>query len=623
MCGIAGWFTTDPSQSHEIDALSRMISAIKHRGPDDSGMVILPHTGFGHVRLSIIDLKNGHQPMTSHDGRYSIIYNGEIYNYKDLRKLLLTSGHRFSNNSDTEVIMELYRKYGHEGFSMLRGMYAFSLWDNTNKVGVLARDPFGIKPLFIQFTKERGLVFASEAKAILAKSSKTPNLDLHQLHFLLNFRYLPGCNTLFTGIEQLAPGSILLWTVDGNCRHFSIQIPTIDKSSTLEQLENSVVNHLTADVEVGCYLSGGIDSATITALSKNASTDRIRTFTINVGDDPREAVYAEETAKYLKVKNVQSNMPTDIAQDLRQLIWHLEIPKINAMQNWQLAKFTSQHVKVALSGLGGDELFLGYNMHKIMLWANAFSNITPSPLTRIIGFTLRNSIKKLNSLQWSESERAAAIVQELGNWPIVYGLVRNVWDSASMRQLIYGEKMLDSAPPNIAAFLGDSWPSHPDPVISAAKFEWRHKLINDLLWQEDRVSMAHGLEVRTPLVDVQLYSHIQNIGRKVLMRNGRPKAYMKETVSSILSGSILNRPKSGFQVASYDFFHHHLTKLADEYLSEQKIKQFGLFNYRFVQHVLRFPPTKRLRWHYFILYFMLLTHLWIEIFETSACQKPQ
>ncbi|NOZ54610.1 MAG: asparagine synthase (glutamine-hydrolyzing) [Gammaproteobacteria bacterium] len=622
MCGIAGWFSKNTSDCHELDALKRMISAIRHRGPDEQGIKILPHVFFGHVRLSIIDLKNGQQPMTSHDGKYCIIFNGEIYNYKELRNKLLKSGHKFISHCDTEVIMEIYRKHGHEGFSKLRGMYAFALWDNENKVGVLARDPFGIKPLFIQLTKNTGLVFASEAKAILAKNNATPEMDLSQLHFLLNFRYLPGNNSLFSGIKQLDPGCVLQWSVDGKFNQFTIKIPSTDSGSTLEQLDNSVVKHLTADVEVGCYLSGGIDSATIVALSKKTPNNGLRTFTVAVGDDPQEAANAAQTAKYFEVENLQSKISSNISEDLHQLIWHLEKPKINAIQNWQLAKFTSQHVKVALSGLGGDELFLGYNVHKIMLWAKSVTKFTPTPLTRIVGSAFKESIKKLNKLRWSESERAMAIANELGNWPIVYGLIRNVWDNAEMRQFIYGERMLDSRLPDVAAFLGDSWPNHPDPVTNVAKFEWQHKLVNDLLWQEDRVSMAHGLEVRTPLVDVQLYSHMQNIERETLMRNGQPKAYMKAAVRSILPNNILNRPKSGFQVASYDFFHQHLRQLADEQLNEQKIKEIGLFNYKFVKHVLQFPATRRLRWHYFILYFMLLSHLWIEVFEIKSWQKP-
>jgi len=217
----------------------------------------------------------------------------------------------------------------------------------------------------------------------------------------------------------------------------------------------------------------------------------------------------------------------------------------------------------------------------------------------------------------------ASPIEKLGNWPVVYGLVRNVWDSPKLRQLIYGERMLAGQLPSAFEYLKQHWPKHPDPVIAATKFEWRQKMVNDLLWQEDRVSMAHGLEVRTPLVDRVLYSHVDKFPRDELMRNGKPKAYLKATVSAILPQQILNRPKSGFQVASFDFYHKHLTRLAQEQLNEKTVKEVGLFNYKFISHVLKFSPTKRLRWHYFILYFMILTHLWVQLFENGQwTEKP-
>jgi len=623
MCGIAGWFSKETPHPNDIDKLKRMIGAIKHRGPDGDGTKILPHASLGHVRLSIIDVANGHQPMTSHDGQYSIIFNGEIYNYKALRASLINSGHQFLTDSDTEVILEIYRKYGHGGFTKLRGMYAFALWDNINNLGLLVRDPLGIKPLFIQLLRNSTLVFASEAKAIIAKEGDSPEMDLPQLHYLVNFRYIAGNNTLFKGIEQLAPGTILQWTPDGRKTQYSIGIPDTETRSTLDQLRDSISNHLTSDVEIGCYLSGGIDSATIAALSKEVAPNIFRTFTMDAGDNPNEACYAAETANYLGLNNLQSKIPTDIENELSQLVWHLETPKINAMQNWQLAKFTSQHVKVALSGLGGDELFIGYNIHKIMLWAHSLSKFSPPPVSHLLGKILKKTINSMNKLQWSESERSAIILQELGNWPTVYALIRNVWDNPSMRKRIYGERMLAAELPNAINYVSNNWPSDSDPVTSTAKYEWRHKLVNDLLWQEDRVSMAHGLEVRTPLVDVVLHSHMQHFNRHQLMRHGKLKAYMKDTIRPIIPNHILNRPKSGFQVSSPEFFHKHLKQLADDQLNQQKMNEVGLFNYRFVEHILRFPPSNRLRWHYFMIYFMLLTHLWIDIFENNSWQKPR
>ena len=623
MCGIAGWFSPQTIPSQELDTLERMMRRIKHRGPDGQGSALLNNAYLGHVRLSIIDLDSGQQPMRSHDKRYTISFNGEIYNYKELRNELVKAGHNFVTHSDTEVIMEVYRKYGLRGFSRLRGMYAFALWDDVKNCGLLARDPLGIKPLFIQFSNESCLVFASEAKAIFEKSHSKPQLDLEQLHLLLNFRYIPGNGSLFQGIEQLPPGNVLQWQPDKSVQYFNIEIPETGQSDTLEQLRNSVYCHMTSDVEVGCYLSGGIDSSTIAALCNERSGKNLRTFTIAVGDDQNEALYAADTAKQFGFQNLQFKIENDVTQDFTKLLWHLEVPKINAAQSWQLAKFTSQHVKVALSGLGGDELFLGYNMHKIISQANSLANVIPAVISSTLGPILNNLYQSFSNLQWSEQQRSLLILEKLGNWPVVYGLVRNVWDSPKLRQLIYGERMLAGQLPSAFEYLKQHWPKHPDPVIAATKFEWRQKMVNDLLWQEDRVSMAHGLEVRTPLVDRVLYSHVDKFPRDELMRNGKPKAYLKATVSAILPQQILNRPKSGFQVASFDFYHKHLTRLAQEQLNEKTVKEVGLFNYKFISHVLKFSPTKRLRWHYFILYFMILTHLWVQLFENGQwTEKP-
>jgi asparagine synthase (glutamine-hydrolysing) len=299
-------------------------------------------------------------------------------------------------------------------------------------------------------------------------------------------------------------------------------------------------------------------------------------------------------------------------------MWHLEKPKINAIQNWQLAKFTSRHVKVVLSGLGGDELFYGYNMHKILVWANRLSDMLPPSISRTIGGSLARTVSLTSPVTWSETERSLRVFQALGNWPRAYGIIRNIWDSPSMRQLIYGEKMLDSHLPDANAYIEENWPDDKDPVTAAARFEWREKLVNDLLWQEDRVSMAHGLEVRTPFVDSILYAHMTQFTRNELMLHGKPKSYMKQIVKDTLPREILSRPKSGFQIASHKFFHLDLKQLARKYLNEDSVRQYGLFNYDFIKHVNQFKPRKHLRWHYFILYFMLLTHIWLDVFETQS-----
>ncbi|VAX09308.1 Asparagine synthetase [glutamine-hydrolyzing], partial [hydrothermal vent metagenome] len=524
MCGIAGWLSTTPIAADALPSLKLMIDSIAHRGPDGEGTVLFEHAALGHRRLAIIDLQTGQQPMFSHDRRYCISFNGEIYNYQTLRKALIEQGHTFQHHSDTEVIMELYRAKGWQGFSQLRGMFAFALWDNEQQQGLLVRDPQGIKPLFIQHDGPQ-LCFASEAKALLARNGEKPSLNCNALHQLMNFRYLPGEMSLFEGITQLPAGRVLCWQPDGEITQQQIPRPKAASGDTLSQLHDTISQHLTADVEVGCYLSGGIDSATIAAVV--AQQQPLRSFTLAVGDDPDEAINAAKSAQILGIHNQQGKISGDLEQQLLDLVWHLEVPKINALQVSQLAQLASRNVKVTLSGLGGDELFLGYNAHKIFAQCQGLSRWLPKLASQPLGRLGSGVINTLQRTPWSEPQRAMQMLQNLGNWPPLYGLLRNVWDNPNMRQQIYGPRMLDQPLENSFALLEQRWPQSESPIAAMAQFELHNKMVNDLLWQEDRVSMAVGLEVRTPFVDGPLIAHMRQLTPEQLMAGGA-KGYMRQ-----------------------------------------------------------------------------------------------
>lgn len=619
MCGIAGWFSRDPILPKARASLDAMVSAIAHRGPDGHATQFLRHAALGHARLAIIDLAGGHQPMATADGNITIVFNGEIYNYRELRQSLIARGVSFRTHSDTEVILHLYQEEGRHGFGKLRGMYAFALWDDRQKLGLLARDPLGIKPLFIAEAASGIVKFSSEAKAILAHDQHPAELDTGALHLLMNFRYLPGDRTLFKGIMQVPPGIVLEWQTTGKVvEHMTDPLIPEGRSDIPDALRESVRMHLTADVEVGAYLSGGIDSAAVVALANSESGTKLRTFTLDVGDDPNEARNAARTAELLGNTNLQLPQSDDLGKTLPKLIWHLEVPKVNALQVQELAKLTRRHVKVALSGVGGDELFFGYNAHRIMHMADAVNRWTPRFLSERIGETGASVLRALSSIPWSESERSLVMLQQIGKWPRVYGVLRNLWDVPSLRTWIYGPRMLDASLPDPFETIEQHWPRQKDPVVAMAEFEWRHKMVNDLLWHEDRLSMAEGLEVRVPFVDVQLAHHVIRLDRKTLMPHGQPKGYLRRVLRSILPDEILARPKSGFQVNAPQFFHRHLRCWEEQYLSEDYIRKTGLFNPAFVKTVLQYGSHKRARWHYFMLYLILGTHLWIEIFEKRS-----
>jgi len=616
MCGITGWFSPAVVDRHESRRLEQMLQAIRHRGPDGQGTLIQDHAAFGHARLAVIDIEGGTQPMHSKDGKVAIIFNGEIYNYAEIRRQLITQGRQFNTHSDTEVILQLYQEEGWQGFARLRGMYAFAIWDSSTKTGLLARDPLGIKPLFLRKDNDGGIVFGSEGKAILAGGDGQTKLDEGNLHLLMNFRYLPGDRSLFCGIRQLEPGKVLEWRAQSPTREYTIPAPSFPSHSTiLDGMRESVALHFTSDVEVGVYLSGGLDSAAIAALGKASGHSQLRTFTLNIGDDPNEADNAATTARLLGLRNLRENNLQDAGNVLPRLIWHLEKPKVNAYQGSRLAKLASRHVKVVLSGLGGDEIFLGYGAHRILHLACQTDALLPTSITSTTGRLGAGLATALPGPAWSETERALRMLESLGNWPHVYGLLRNVWDSPRLRHMIYGPRMLDSHLPDAFDTLEALWPDHPDPVAAMAEFEWRHKLVNDLLWQEDRVSMAEGVEVRVPFVDIALASEVRALDRRILMPNGRPKGYLRKILGEILPKEITERRKSGFQVDAPSFFEQYLSGPYGELLGEDKTRAIGLFNPKFVRQIRRYKARKGLRWHYFLLYLIIMTHLWIEIFE--------
>lgn len=587
-----------------------MVRALAHRGPDGEGLWTEEGAGLGHARLAIIDLETGTQPLFSSDGRYGIVFNGEIYNYRELRTDLMARGAHFRTQSDTEVILELYRAQGLAGFERLRGMYAFALWDRKARTGLLARDPIGIKPLFVRVGSE-GVLFGSEAKAIIAAAGPTA-LDTESLHLLLNFRYLPGSRTLFRGIEQLDPGELLVWK-DGTIERRQQSTPAPAEGDLEGLLDQAVSRHLVADVEVGGYLSGGVDSALLCALAASHTSQRFRTFTLPVGDDPTEADNAADTARALGIPNARGEvLPPDPAE-LPRLVRHLEVPKVNAWQTLRLAAHTRGSIKVALSGLGADELFYGYNAHAIFYWLQGAATPPVRTAVGLAGRLIAGAAKR-SALPWTERERAGLMLGATGDWPRVYGLLRNVWDAPSLRRDLYGPRLLDEPLPDAFGVLRGLWPRRAEPLEAFAEFEWRHKMVNDLLWHEDRMSMAVGLEVRVPYLDLDFSGHVRALRRHDVMPWGRRKRLLRQLAAGRLPRRVFQRPKSGFQLDAPTFVLRGLAAELDRWLSPEAVRAAGLFNPDFIARVRRQPVQRAARWHAFVLYMMLQTHVWLAEF---------
>lgn len=611
MCGIGGFFSDRPIDARAgAEASTRMQTALGHRGPDSRGLQLYGHAALVHTRLAIIDPEGGQQPLHSASGRTCVVFNGAIYNHRELRARL--PAYPFRTRSDTEVIVALYESEGVQGWRRLRGMFAFALWDAATGRGFLARDPLGIKPLFY---REQGgvLAFASEAKGILAHGG-TAALDLGALHRLLNFRYVTGEDSLFSGIGQLAPGMVLSWDAGGSSQQLLAPLAESEPAGLAAAVETAVQRHLVADVPVGCFLSGGIDSALVARLA--APHTALTSYTLGVGDDPLEAANAAATAGWLGIPNhYRAFALSDPIAAHRQMAYHLETPKVNALQGMMLAEFTAAHVKVALSGLGGDELFYGYNAHQIMWLMQQAGRLLPGSSNRLLASVLETV--RTQSIAWSEPERALAMLGAAPDWARVYGILRNVWDSPGLRRSVYGERLLDANPPDCFDWLEARFPAQADAAQAMAEFEFRNKLVNDLLWQEDRMSMRVGLETRVPFLDWDLARHARALPRRELMPWGRKKRALKRYAASVLPADILKRRKSGFQMDIVGASQTLLKPVFDEYLSEERIARHRLFNADFVRTVRAQPPRKGLRWHVFLLYLMAQTHLFLETFHAG------
>jgi asparagine synthase (glutamine-hydrolysing) len=607
MCGIGGWLTPAPRIDAADARLAAIVRAINHRGPDGTATLVTDHVGMAHARLALVDLVGGDQPMWSADRSVVIVFNGEIFNYKELRSHYESRGAAFLTQSDTEVILAAYQAEREAGFARLRGMFAFVIWDTVARRALLVRDPLGIKPLFMRKMPDGAISFASEAKGVLAQTSNGARLDAGALHLLLNFRYVPGEATLFEGVRQLVPGECLEWMPGGIARRSEIvsSVPAIEGDLDAV-LRDSVHAHLIADVPVGCYLSGGIDSGVIAALARVDGAE-VPTFTLNVGDDPAEATNAAATARALGLRNEQADLGGDETRRLPRMLWHLEVPKVNSLQLFRLAELARVRVKAALSGLGGDELFAGYNAHQIV---RLCARVPRTP-ARGAAALLRAILPVTTA--FAERDRAIEMCAAIGDWPLVYALLRNVWDRPSLRTWLYGPRMLDATLPDAVDEVRARWPRDGTPLAAMMAFEWRNKMVNDLLWQEDRASMAAGLEVRVPFVDVAVRAAVDRTGAPQL-----GKKALREVAARHLPAEVLTRPKSGFQLDAPTFFDRNLRQLAETWLSPERVRAYGLFNGTTVEALRRLPVERRHRWHFFMLYLMIQSHMWIEIFERGA-----
>jgi asparagine synthase (glutamine-hydrolysing) len=613
-----------------------MIRSVAHRGPDASGFHQDDEVFIGQTRLSIIDLFTGDQPMANEDRTVWVVFNGEIYNFRKLRSDLESCGHRFKSSSDTEVLVHGYEEYGTGLLSKLDGIFAFGVWDSRSRTLLLARDCFGVKPLHYHFDGQT-LRFGSEIKAILQDPAVPRAVDTQALHYFLNLRYIPGERTLFEGIRRLCPGHYMVFQ-NGSIkieRYFQL-VPEAGKRQNemyyidgiRHYLGEAVRKQMVSDVPLGVYLSGGLDSSAITAFLSEYSEKPVQTFCLGFNEPTDETADARIVANHFSTIHHEFMLDADPLRYFPAVIWHAEEPKENILQGYLLAQEVRSHVKVVQGGLGGDELFAGYLNNKFIYPSQPFHAVIPPFVSRHLLNPLSRFIFKAQNasglLSLDEYRRGMQMLLALGDPERYYLILRNVWDyDPDAFGNVYGPALLEKQQTlthkEFDSFFKKSGQCIMDQVLWA---EFHTKMSDDFLMNEDRTSMAHGLEVRVPFLDKDLVRFAMNIPVDLKIRQNCTKYIFRKAMKGLLPQAIIDKKKWGFGFNPYYQFQKDLKTVAEKVLTRARVEQRGWFNYRYLQRILNHPPHPRLRWHYFYLWLALGLEIWGQMFLDGNVATP-
>lgn len=582
MCGICG-IVGDPGRPDRPEILRRMTGTLRHRGPDDSGTAVSPsgQAAFGFRRLSIIDVEGGRQPMTNEDGRILLVLNGEIYNFRELRGPLEDAGHRFVSRCDAEVVVHLYEEKGADALRDLEGMFAFALWDDRDRSLLLARDRLGKKPL--SYWAEGGrLVFGSEIKAVLAHPDVPRRFDPESLPFYLSFLYIPAPRTAFQGIRKLPPGHWLKWR-DGRIETGRYWDPPVaPEERTLEDaadevygaVSRAVERRMVSDVPIGAFLSGGIDSSIVVGMMAQHRREPVRTFSIGFEEAGYgEQEYAREAARHFRTEHREFVVRPDAVALLPRLVWHYDEPfaDSSAVPTYYVSQKTAEHVKVALSGDGGDECFGGYLRYHAMDRLARWKRL-PAParvLIRAAGglsAVLRRSRTR---------ERIRRLLQAMEQ-PLseLYLDLMSFYRAAEHPRFL--RNGVDSLP--AIRHVRDPFERYDvDPVTAASYADLVTYLPGDILTKVDIASMACSLEVRCPFLDREVVEAAFRIPGRWKVRRGETKIVLRRAFRGLLPPRILGRGKMGFGMPVAEWFRGPLRPLVEEMILSPRAMDRGWF----------------------------------------------
>lgn len=618
MCGIAGFYLREGKA--ELPVVRAMCDVIRHRGPDDEGFHLEGGCAIGMRRLSIIDLSTGHQPMSNEDGSAWVVFNGEIYNYQELRQDLISRGHRFTTNSDTETLVHLYEQEGEAGLKRLRGMFAYAIWDTRRRRLFLARDRFGKKPLYYAILPE-GIYFGSELKCL--KAAGVPGtLDAEALRLFFQFTYIPEPMSCLQEVRKLPPGSWLMYDADGTVRqgrYWCFPAPAAETPPDFsedeacarlrEKFDEAVRIRMIADVPLGAFLSGGIDSSSVVASMARQSPEPVRTFSIGFEESAyNELEYAALVARLYGTEHHEIVVRPDAVDLVSRIVQHFDEPfgDSSAIPTFIVSEFAARHVKVALSGDGGDELFAGYDRFQTLERLRRLDRIPRAALGLIswASDVLPYSAYGKNYLHMLGRPSALERYFEsnFSPWYLRKALLTPDWmlpaDGAYLTRTF-----ADCLLPGDAGLLSQ-----------ALYFETTQNLTGDLLTKVDRMSMANSLEVRCPVLDHELGEMAAALPHGSKIRGGRGKHIFLRAVGDRLPPPLLTRSKMGFGVPLALWFRGELRAFLQDHLTSGPFLGRGIVSEPFVRQMLAEHDSGR-RDNSHWLWSLLMFELWFRNFE--------
>ncbi len=615
MCGITGALTGRPGDSRLLDAIGVMTESVRHRGPDDGDTWVdrVAGVALGHRRLAIIDLSPlGHQPMISASGRYRIVFNGEVYNFAELRGQLEALGHQFRGHSDTEIMLGAFEAWGLEdALKRFVGMFAFALWDAKERRLHLVRDRLGIKPVYYAFGA-RGLAFGSELKALRA-AGIGETVDRLSLALFLKHGYIPGSRTIYEGVKKLEPGSILSVSAEVPFEHGAViarywHVPPsrpegegyTDPVQAVEQLDalirRAVLDRLVADVPLGAFLSGGIDSSVVVGAMQSQCGAAVKTFSIGFSEAAfDEAQYARRVAAHLGTEHTELYVSPKAAQDVIPLLPGMfDEPFADASQipTYLVSKLARQSVTVSLSGDGGDELFFGYSKYESALrWQRRLARV-PRPVRVALGGTLSAMVVpgRRQGLLRSRAEMTADLLRRVD--PVqLFEYFASLWK--------FPERVVERLPQRIPPLIDGPPAETAEGFLELMSYiDLRSYLPEDILTKVDRASMAVALEARVPLLDHRVVEYAARLPSSLKIRDGLSKWALRQVLYKYVPRELVDRPKMGFGVPIGEWLRGPLRDWAESLLDEAGMRSEGYLNAAAVRAVWREHLQGRFDWQY-------------------------